>query len=165
MVIPGHLIPHTIVTPFHGRIIHEETGLSGGLSYVGYDVHLDQDLIIPYGTFVLGSTVENFNMPNWCMGVVHDKSTLARQGIFVQNTVIEPGWTGFLTLEISATPRISDSLTADLGYRGRTTGFTLVKGQPIAQVVFHKLMEPVRSGYNGKYQNQPRGPQESILEK
>jgi dCTP deaminase len=28
------------------------------------------------------------------MGIVHDKSTWARRGLVVQNTVIEPGWHG-----------------------------------------------------------------------
>jgi dCTP deaminase len=31
------------------------------------------------------------------MGIVHDKSTWARRGLVVQNTVIEPGWHGYQT--------------------------------------------------------------------
>ena len=34
------------------------------------------------------------------MGIVHDKSTWARRGLVVQNTVIEPGWHGYLTIEV-----------------------------------------------------------------
>ena len=39
-------------------------------------------------------------MPRDMVGVVHDKSTWARRGLSVFNTVIEPGWRGKLTLEL-----------------------------------------------------------------
>ena len=42
------------------------------------------------------SSIEFFNMPKYLVGIVHDKSSLARQGLSVFNTVIEPGWKGYL---------------------------------------------------------------------
>src|SRR5688572_6125256 len=73
-------------------------GLSYGIGPAGYDVRLDQDLLIPPNGFILASTVERFEMHNDILGIVHDKSTWARQGLTVQNTVIEPCWKGWLTL-------------------------------------------------------------------
>lgn len=99
------------------------------------------------GRFVLASAYERFNMPTDLVGVVHDKSTWARQGVSVFNTVIEPGWKGYLTLEIV--------------FHGNQP-VTLPAGAGIAQVIFHQVAEP--ASYDGKYQNQENKPVESVWE-
>jgi len=96
--------------------------------------------------FCLASAIEEFQMPPNMVGVVHDKSTWARQGLSVFNTVIEPGWNGFLTLE--------------LVYHGRD-GLHIPAGAGIAQVIFHRTVE--YAAYDGKYQNQADQPVEAIL--
>lgn len=127
-----------------------------GLSPAGYDLrlsHLDDDFgremdsgCLAPGQFILASAVEEFDMPDDLLGVVHDKSTWARLGLAVQNTVIEPGWKGFLTLELT---NHSDQAII-LPYR-----------VGICQVIFHQLDEPTEQPYSGKYQNQAAGPQEA----
>ena len=119
-------------------------GVSVGLSHAGYDLSLDGQYLIAPGEFILVSAKERFTMPKDVVGIVHDKSTWARRGITVQNTVIEPGWCGYLTLEICN--------------HSRSLSWVLEEGVGIAQVVFHRMDRPVE-GYNGKYQNQERGPQ------
>lgn len=140
-------------------------GVSHGLAEVGYDIRIKQDvwyypdqyhawngsLIRPAftvvdgrqttGRFALASAIEEFYMPEHLMGIVHDKSTWARQGLSVFNTVIEPGWKGFLTLE--------------LVFHGRER-LHIPKGAGIAQVVFHCIAQPAQ--YDGKYQNQADQP-------
>lgn len=130
-----------IVTPFCERT--EAFGLTYGVGPCGYDVRVAAELIIQAGGFVLASTVERFDMPDDVVGVVHDKSTLARIGLAVQNTVIEPGWRGFLTLEIS---------------NHATVGFVLSAKHPIAHVLFHHLDAPAERPYDGRYQDQPAEP-------
>jgi dCTP deaminase len=93
--------------------------------------------------------MERFHFPDDVCGEVKDKSTNARLFILVQNTVAEPGWFGYLTLE----------LTRFLPWPVR-----LRKGTPIAQIMFKMLDEPTERPYRGKYQNQPSGPQPAILE-
>lgn len=144
---------------------HRLHGVSYGLSEAGYDIRLKQDILfLPKenvislrdgdyykesdGRFVLASAMEEFDMPDDLVGVVHDKSTWARQGVSVFNTVIEPGWKGFLTLEIV--------------FHGQER-VRLPAGAGIAQVLFHKLSEPTE--YSGKYQNQADKPVESKWEK
>lgn len=117
----------------------DEHGNSGGLSVCGYDITLAQEMALEPGVHKLASAREKFILPNNVMGVVHDKSSLARQGIAVQNTVLEPGWRGYLTLEIS---------NHGAKYTRRA------EGSAIAQVVFHFLDEPSESPYEGKYQDQ-----------
>jgi dCTP deaminase len=119
--------------------------MSYGLSYAGYDVRIRESIELPTGCFSLASTIERFITPDDCIGIVHDKSTWARRGLAVQNTVIEPGWRGYLTLELTN--------------HGRETLF-LAEGDPICQIVYHKLDQAVR-GYAGKYQDQPAKPVEA----
>lgn len=126
-------------------------GLTYGLSGAGYDIRLAERVVLGFGpdSFCLASSMERFHMPSNLLGIVHDKSTLARLGLAVQNTVIEPGWQGYLTLELTNHGRAILALEA---------------GQPIAQIIFHLLDEPTQVPYSGKYQNQAAGPQQAILE-
>lgn len=100
---------------------------------------------LTYGNFVLASAIERFIMPPDLVGIVHDKSTWARQGLSVFNTVIEPGWEGYLTLE--------------LAFRGNEP-VHIPAGAGIAQVIFHETFE--RAAYAGKYQNQDNRPVAAI---
>lgn len=137
-----------MITPFHEKTVAD--GMSYGLSAAGYDVRIDQPLDIYPNSFRLGSTAERFVMPMDVIGIVCDKSSWARQGIAVQNTVIEPGWRGYLTLEIS-----------------NHNPYSIVninRYSPIAQIIFHRLDEPTELPYVGKYQNQQRGPQPAKYE-
>lgn len=109
---------------------------------------IDQEMTTHQGRFVLASAIEKFQMPDDLVGIVHDKSTWARQGLSVFNTVIEPGWAGYLTLE--------------LVFHGEKEVF-IPAGSGIAQVLFHRLQRPAE--YSGKYQNQADKPIESIFEK
>lgn len=137
-------------------------GLSFGLGPAGYDLRLVlgnqagpmikevlQDMtgrftVLEPGEFTLAAAQEHFSMPSNVLGIVHDKSSLARLGLSVFNTVIEPGWNGHLTLEL---------------INGGPQAIRLVEGQAIAQVVFHLLDEATEQPYDGKYQNQSYGPQ------
>jgi dCTP deaminase len=139
-----------ILEPFCERTeieTQDNRKLTYGLSVAGYDVRVDQDIAMWPGHFTLASTMERFEMPRSVIGFVHDKSSWARRGLAVQNTVIECGWTGFLTLEFT---------------NHGTSKLFLKKGYPVAQIIFHWLdVEPERV-YSGKYQNQRRGPQEAL---
>ncbi len=117
-------------------------GVSFGQSFAGYDIRLDKGVNLEAGRTSLAISRERFTMPCNVMGIVHDKSTWARLGIQVQNTVIEPGWIGYLTLEISYSP-LSGKLTPL---------YTIPGGVGIAQVIFH-LIDTHVEGYEGKYQD------------
>jgi dCTP deaminase len=134
-----------ILDPFREK--YRLAGVSGGLSIASYDVAIDQDIKFGPRDFKLASTVERFTMPIDICGMVHDKSTWARIGLTVQTTFIDPGWCGHLTLEISNN---TDKIIC------------VDKDTPIAQIVFHQILLP-SGAYEGKYQNQKRGPQEPIL--
>ena len=143
-------------------------GVSYGLGEAGYDIRIKQDItfyrlfgLIPMvkvvdgkqishhiGKFALASAIEKFNMSPSCVAIVHDKSTWARRALSVFNTVIEPGWKGYLTLE--------------LVYHGRKK-LHIPAGSGIAQVLFHLVQEPAT--YTGKYNNQENKPVAAISSK
>lgn len=67
-------------------------------------------ILIPPNSFVLASSVEYFRIPRDVIGVCFGKSTMARAGLIVPITPLEPGWEGHLTIEVSNTtrsPRVS----------------------------------------------------------
>lgn len=142
---------------------NQDNGVSWGLTECGYDIRIKQKVeflcdnagnrkvfvdgkFYDAGRFALASAIEEFQMPFTLMGVVHDKSTWARQGLSVFNTIIEPGWEGFLTLE--------------LDYK-RYGSLCIPAGSGIAQVIFHQIKESAE--YTGKYQNQADRPVEAIF--
>lgn len=163
MIVNGHLLLTT--APIHDMLTTKVryNGVSHGLAEVGYDIRIKQDVLFwpddpeggsvrvagawSRGRFTIASAMEEFEMPLDLAGVVHDKSTWARQGLSVFNTVIEPGWKGFLTLE--------------LVYHGQEI-LHIPAGSGIAQVLFHQAM--VRAAYDGKYQNQADKPVPAISE-
>lgn len=121
---------------------------SFGLTECGYDIRLAQDIwLFPGRRFVLGSSFEKFRMPHNLMGKLMNKSSWARKGIDVSRTTnIEPGWVGFLTLEITYS---------------KIKPIKLYKGAGIAQVIFEEIKNPAQ--YSGKYHDQPNRPVEAIF--
>lgn len=141
-------------------------GVTYGMSEAGYDIRIKQAVTFDRGffgsrtvtvrepmgpryrskgRFALASAIEAFCMPNELVAIVHDKSTWARRGLSVLNTCIEPGWRGFLTLELI--------------YHGEGR-LHIPAGAGIAQVVFHKTSDLAH--YSGRYQDQQDAPQAAI---
>lgn len=157
MILSGNSIADAkIIEPFAERTRYE--GMTYGVGPAGYDVRIEfdsngsvQEKVMHGKDFMLASTIERFVMPRDVMGIVHDKSSWARKGLTVQNTVIEPGWEGWLTLELVNHNHDSDII--------------LKRGMPIAQVVFHRVDKVLAKGYTGKYQGQARGPVAAIDER
>lgn len=156
--------------PILGMVDHKvlQHGVSYGLGEAGYDIRIKQEVRFGFnersgnrwvqcgdfekleystggGRFALASAIEQFQMPTNLTGIVHDKSTWARRGLSVFNTVVEPGWHGFLTLE--------------LVYHGQDE-LIIPAGSGIAQVMFHEVKAP--AAYKGKYQFQDDRPVEAI---
>ncbi len=165
MFVNGHNL--LTAAPIKDMLNHKATahGTSYGLSELGYDIRIKQKILfqptqyirqivtitdedgvpdLRDGRFVLASAIEQFDMPDYLGALVKDKSSWARKGLSVFNTVIEPGWKGFLTLE--------------LVYHGNAE-LLIPAGSGIAQVLFSPCQVPAR--YEGKYQNQEDRPVEA----
>jgi deoxycytidine triphosphate deaminase len=113
--------------------------------------HFDEDMIedvkadvciIPPNSFALAVSVERFRIPRNVLAVTTGKSTFARCGIITNVTPLEPGWEGYVTLEISNTTPLPAKVYANEG---------------IAQVLFFEADEECEISYadkKGKYQGQ-----------
>lgn len=102
----------------------------------------DGYVIIPPNSFVLGRTVERFKIPRDVLVVCVGKSTLARLGVIVNVTPLEPEWTGHVTLEFSNTTPLPAKLYANEG---------------ACQFLFLRASSPCLVSYadrRGKYQGQ-----------
>ncbi len=110
------------------------------------DLRQDDDggryIIVPPNGFILGSSLECFNIPRDVIAICLGKSTYARCGIVVNVTPLEPEWEGHVTIEISNTSTLPAKVYA---YEG------------IAQVIFLGTEEICETSYKdkaGKYQGQ-----------
>jgi dCTP deaminase len=147
MILPAQAIRKIKpVSPFCERTCHN--GMTFGLGPAGYDVRIAETVVVG-AKFVLASTLECFDMPTDLLGQVTDKSTWARRGVAVQNTIIEPGWRGYLTVELTNHGGAPIKIQA---------------GDPIAQIIFFRLEAPTKCPYQGKYQDQQAGPQSARLD-
>jgi len=105
-----------------------------------------EGLIIDPGDFLLGSTVEYFEVPDTLVARIEGRSSLGRIGIIIHSTAgyVDPGFKGNITLEIT------------------NIGNIPVKIYPfmrIAQISFAQLSTPAArpygtKGLSSKYQNQ-----------
>lgn len=145
MIVNGQAL--LMAAPIKDMLDHKVRGklVSHGLTEAGYDIRIRESVMLDRTCRVaLASTLDEFQMPEDMVGVVHDKSTWARKWLSVQNTIIEPGWRGWLTLE--------------LVYNGNGV-LMIPAGSGIAQVLFSRLTEP--AAYDGKYQDQEARPVEA----
>lgn len=164
------LIDKGMIAPAERELVGRAEGcISHGLSSYGYDVRLGNEFVryrnrttpldpcrvteedvdrfeaeewrIQPNEFLLATTLETLRMPPDVTGLLHDKSTLARSGLSIQNTVIEAGFQGQVTVEIHNQQPFSVILRA---------------GQGIGQILFLRG-EPCHVTYadrKGKYQGQ-----------
>ena len=161
-----------LVAPFTERGVVR--GKSYGLSACTYDCRIDQDLVLepmPFSLIAeqiknpgitwsdrewngllvesvryraLASTMERFAFPHNVCGSVLDKSSYARVFVSAFNTHLDPGWDGFLTVEL-----------VNLG----DTVVEYQRGDPVCQIKFEWLDEPTELPYVGrKYSDQPARP-------
>jgi dCTP deaminase len=101
--------------------------------------HKGPYVIIPPNSYVLGKTIEYFDIPRDIMVICVGKSTYARLGAIVNVTPIEPGFKGNIVIEISNSTSLPLKVYANMG---------------ISQFLFFKGIVPCEVSYadrGGKY--------------
>lgn len=101
-----------------------------------------ESCVIPPNSYLLGYTVEYFHIPDDVVVVCVGKSTLARAGLLINVTPIEPGFKGQVVIEISNLTNLPVKVYANQG---------------VAQFLFYQGSERCSTSYadkKGKYQNQ-----------
>lgn len=114
--------------------------------YVDAPVRIDKKgyeyVIMPPNSYLLGHTVETFDIPRDVMVVCVGKSTYARAGAIVNTTPIEPGFRGEVVIEIS---------------NATSLPLKIYINQGISQFMFFRGDKPCSVSYDdrkGKYQDQ-----------
>lgn len=163
-------LEYKMIDPFEDKQVRNDV-ISYGVSSYGYDLRIANEFkiftninttivdpknfdpqslvdykgevcIIPPNSFALARSVEYFRIPENVITICVGKSTYARCGIITNVTPFEPGWEGYVTLEVSNTTPIPAKIYANEG---------------IAQVLFFEGDEPCDISYaskRGKYQAQ-----------
>jgi dCTP deaminase len=133
-----------LISPFCERT-QDESGLTYGLGPASYDVRLARGVWVWPLWGRLAVTYERVCIPYNLKVHVCDKSTNARRFITIQNTLIDPGFEGHVTLEIT---------------RHKPWPVYLPAGYPIAQLEFTMLDEATELPYGSgdRYQDQPMEP-------
>jgi len=113
------------------------------------EVEPEEPFILHPGEFVLGSTLERVRLPDDLVARLEGKSSLGRLGLLIHSTAgyVDPGWDGFLTLELSNVANLP---------------ITIYPAMKIGQISFFRLTTPAEVPYGSKatrskYQGQ-RGP-------
>src|SRR5437763_12725128 len=90
------------------------------------EVKPDEPFILHPGEFVLGSTAERVKLPDDLVARLEGKSSLGRLGLLIHSTAgyVDPGWDGFLTLELSNVANLP---------------ITIVPAMKIEQISFFRL--------------------------
>ena len=97
---------------------------------------------IPPNSFALARSVELFRIPRNVLAICLGKSTYARCGIILNTTPFEPGWRGYVTLELTNSTPLPARIYANEG---------------IGQVLFFESDEDCEISYadkKGKYLDQ-----------
>lgn len=96
--------------------------------------------LIPPMTCALGVANERVHIPNDVVGLVMDKSTYARTFLYFLNTLFDPGFPGYPTIECCNGLHRPQFIYPDEG---------------IVQMLFLYLDAPALKPYDGKYSDQP----------
>lgn len=106
-----------------------------------YVDHEGDYVVIPPNSYVLGHTIEYFNLPRDVGAICVGKSTYARAGCAINVTPIEPGFSGEVVIEIANQTPLPMKVYAEQGI----AQFVFLKGNPC---------EVSYSDRSGKYQGQ-----------
>ena len=105
-----------------------------------------EPFILHPGEFVLGQTLERVTLPDDLVARLEGKSSLGRLGLLIHSTAgyVDPGWDGYLTLELSNVANLP---------------ITFYAGMKIGQISFFRLSSPAEVPYGSrdtgsKYQGQ-----------
>ena len=125
-------------------VIEDQTDLTEEVEVAAGDA-----FILHPGEFALGSTLERVAVSDDLVGRIEGKSSLGRLGLLIHTTAgfVDPGWDGYLTLELSNVANLP---------------ITLYPSMKICQISFMEMTTPAEHPYGAellgsKYRGQ-RGP-------
>ncbi len=108
------------------------------LNPAGVDLRVHENIEMKPGERRLAATLERVELSKDLLGILHIRSSLAREGIIASLALVDPGFQGQLTVSL---------------YNAGDRLVRLRKGERFIQLSLIRLGSPSTTMYDGKYQN------------
>ncbi len=108
------------------------------LNPAGADLRVDRDLMLRPGQQTLAASIENIELSEKFLGILHIRSSLAREGVIASLALVDPGFRGQLTVSL---------------YNAGDRQVKLRKGERFIQLSLLRLGKPSAQVYSGRYQD------------
>ena len=108
------------------------------LNPAGYDLRLSSDLVLAQSEHRLVATMERVELGRDLVGILHIRSSLAREGMLASLALVDPGFRGQLTISL-------------FNSGGKT--IRLKAGEKFVQLTLLRLGTPAATEYEGRYQD------------
>lgn len=110
----------------------------GRLNPGGVDLRINRSLELQPGQHRLAATAERVELSENLLGILHIRSSLAREGVIASLALVDPGFRGQLTVSL---------------YNAGDRPVRIVRGERFIQMSLLRLGTPATQSYNGKYQD------------
>ncbi len=111
---------------------------SGRLNPGGVDLRTDRNILLEPGHQTLVATIERVELSENFLGILHIRSSLAREGVIASLALVDPGFQGQLTVSL---------------YNAGDRSVRLARGERFIQLSLLRLGTPALHTYSGNYQN------------
>jgi dCTP deaminase len=108
------------------------------LNSAGVDLRVDRNIRLRPKQQSLVASIERVELSNRIVGILHLRSSLAREGLFASLALVDPGFRGQLTVSL---------------YNTGDSAVNLAKGERFIQLSLLRLGKPAIKEYTGRYQN------------
>jgi len=108
------------------------------LSPAGYDLGAAKNTVLKPKEQQLVATLERVEIPSTLLGILHLRSSFAREGLVASLAVVDPGFRGQLTVSL-----------VNVGKKS----VKIAHGESFLQLTFIQLSSESKRPYDGHYQN------------
>jgi dCTP deaminase len=108
------------------------------LNPAGYDLRLSTEAVLEPSEHRLVATMERVELGGDLVGILHVRSSLAREGILGSLALVDPGFRGQLTISL---------------FNGSRKTIRLKAGERFVQLTLLKLGRQAAMKYEGRYQD------------
>jgi dCTP deaminase len=108
------------------------------LNPAGYDLRLSAEAVLEPTEHRLVATMEKVELGGELVGILHIRSSLAREGILASLAIVDPGFRGQLTISL---------------FNSGTKTVQLKAGERFLQLTLLKLGTQAAARYEGRYQD------------
>lgn len=130
------LSDNEIITAIKTGQLHVTPKISK-LNPAGVDLRAHRDLKLKPGQHGLTATSERVELSDNILGILHIRSSLAREGIVASLALVDPGFRGQLTVSL---------------YNAGDRPVRIRKGERFVQLSLLRLGRPATEKYGGRYQ-------------